>query len=529
MNSSLAKLANYRQIAGIAVAAIILTVIFVPFQRASAFEVDLELPNVTDTSAVPTSAVGSTFEVTIDVEAGELVSIESIEVILDNGEDSVKRAIFDSDGKRTDGSSTLTRGNLKITTTGSSAYGYGYGYGLVSDGTAFSSPYSYAFTYSYAFISGNNVGYSNAIGTARTGIIGPGTITIEGKLNTALMEAEVPHTLDVLINTGTGVDPDHIVAPQLTFATVGNSSINKATVTGDGEVTPIPGKGKFKVKLNGVTGGGQLVVETTTPDKLEDLFGSIFTNKFGKKAVFSVGSSTAVTLGEDFFDIDASSITLGPSGNFEITVPYSEASIPNGVDEDDLKLFHYDDDADEWEDITTDVDTDANTITGETDSLSPIVAGYTESSVGGGAGGTGGGAAGAGGKNIVNETFPADYFLTRPLAKVQISESGFTNAQGNNIVGGFVGQQVAISTSFHNFQENPQPYAIIIQVVDENGFTIDLSWAQGVLERGQGTETSRSWTAEERGNYSINIFVWNGVSGAPIPLSEVTQKNFSVN
>lgn len=536
MSSKLGKSVNYRQVAGIVVAAVLLTVIFVPFQKASAFEIDLSLPNVSDTTAVPTSAGGSTFEVTIDVEAGELISIESIEIILDNDENTVKRAIFDSDGQRTSGSSTLTRGNLDIE-IGSSTTGYGYGFGRVSDGTTFSSPYSYAFTYSYAFISGNSIGYSNAVGDPVSGFVGPGTITISGKLNTALMEAGVEHTLDILIDTGTGTDPDHLAAPQLVFTTVGNSAIKTEDVgTGaDVEVEPeIPGfaPGKFKVKFSFVNGAGQLVVHPGTPEEIEDLVGDIFTSIVGGKGSFSVGTDDAVTIG-DVFDIDASSIEIEDDGTYTITVPYDEDAVPSGVDEEDLKLFHYDEDAGEWEDITTDVDTEENEITGETDSLSPVATGYTESSLGGTGGGTGGGGGGAGGtgggKVIVNQTFPASYFETNPLKKVQISQTGFTNAAGANIVGGMVGQQISIDASFRNFQETTQPYAIIIQVVNEDGFTTDIGWTQGSLEPGKGAEASRSWTIEERGNYTIKIFVWNAVSDGPTPLSEVAQKNFSVN
>lgn len=202
----------------LAVAAGILAAIFIPFQNASAFVADLSLPNA-DPSNVPKSAVGSTFLVTIDIAPGELISMSQIEIILDNETPEVKRAIFDPDGKRTSGDPNLTRGNLKIDVPSSTSYGYGYGYGSVSYGTAFSPPYSYSFTSSQDFLSGNQYGYSYAVANANlvNGFLGPATITIEGKINTALLD-EGAHTLDVLVHTGSGGnDIDKIVPPQLEF------------------------------------------------------------------------------------------------------------------------------------------------------------------------------------------------------------------------------------------------------------------------------------------------------------------------
>jgi hypothetical protein len=535
MDLKVAKHANFKQIAGVAVAAIILTVIFVPFQTASAFTVNLNLPNVTDPNAVPTSAVGSTFKVTIDVEAGELISIESVEVILDNGEPGVKRAIFDSNGNRTSGDSTLVRGHITITQSASSTTGYGYGYGIVSDGTTFNPNYSYAFTYSYAFLGGNNVGYSNVVGNSVAGLVGPGTITISGKLNTALMQAGVPHTLDVLINTGTNANPDHLVAPQLTFTTVGNSNIHTEQVTpGPNKQVAkiIPGKGTVTVTLSDVLGGGTLTLETSQAvflrqQYLDALGIDIFTSVSGQLSKFAVTGASAS--GVDYFDIDASSVTLGPGGFYTLVIPYDENQLPAGLAEANIKLYHFNVDTGQWENITQSVDTVANTVTGKTTSLSPLVIGYFDSSVSTSSGSVGGGGGGGGGFGvIVNQTFPPDFFLTNPLMKVQLQEAKFLNAQGQTVFGGKAGQQLSISANFRNYQQTAQPYAIIVQVIDKDGITTDLSWITGVADGGGNANTSRSLTLGSAGEYSVKVFVWDGVSMAPSALSEVTSRNLIV-
>lgn len=199
-------------------AAVILAAIFVPFQKAEAFTAELDLPD-DDPDNVPQSTEGSTFLVTIDIAPGELISLNQIELILDNGTPQVKRAIFDADGDHISGAPDLTIGDLEVDIPTATLSGYGYGFGTVSNGTSFAPPYSYSFSSSQDFLSSNSYGYSYAVPNANliNGFVGPATITIEGKLNTADMSLG-SHTLDVLVHTGSGGNGvDEIVPPQLAF------------------------------------------------------------------------------------------------------------------------------------------------------------------------------------------------------------------------------------------------------------------------------------------------------------------------
>lgn len=210
--------ARYKETGGIAVAAGILAAIFIPFQKAEAFTAELGLPD-DNPDNVPQSAAGSAFLITIDISPGELVSLSQIEIILDNGTPEVKRAIFGASDAFVSGDSDITVGNLVVTVPSATTSGYGYGYGIVSHGTAFSAPYSYSFSSSQDFLSGNSYNYSYAVPSANlvNGFVGPATITIEGKLNTADMSLG-SHTLDVLVHTGAGGNGvDKIVPPQLAF------------------------------------------------------------------------------------------------------------------------------------------------------------------------------------------------------------------------------------------------------------------------------------------------------------------------
>lgn len=81
---------------------------------------------------------------------------------------------------------------------------------------------------------------------------------------------------------------------------------------------------------------------------------------------------------------------------------------------------------------------------------------------------------------------------------------------------------------FANYQEVEQDYAFIVQVIDENDQVVDIAWQQGTLAGGSTTTVSTLWTPEIAGDYEVKIFVWDGISTTPEPLSEVTAKNIAI-
>lgn len=530
---------RYKSILGIAIAAVILTAIFIPFQKADAFTITTTLPNASGNTTTQSTA-GETFNVSITIAAGELISLSSIDTIIDNGQSSVARTTFTVSGS-TASYSSGTRGIIKdntlsLTLPSVSANGYGYGYGAVSNGITGPTGYSYAIPYSNALIGGNNYGYSYAIGSAVTGFVGPGTIVISGTLNTSLMSAG-SHTLDVVINTGVGANPANLVAPQLTFTVNANTQVVTTTVSSGTTVTPapvtVPGVGTVTITLSNVASGGTIAVEPKSAAVLDAVTPSIF-SAIGTVNIFNVGSSTANTVGT-VFEVDASSIVLGSGGFIDVTIPYNEALLPTGFNEANVKFFHWTGSA--WQDKTHSVNTSANTVTGRLTSLSPVVAGFLPSSssssssttttTSGGSGGGGGG--GGGGAPVdLTPTYADPYFLTNPLAKVQLQNSALVNAKGLNIFQAKQGEQISIDTTFKNYQQKEQKYAIIVQVIDSRGFTADIGWVAGTLAAGETTQAARSWVALEPGTYTIKMFVWDGISKAPTPLSEVTVRSLTV-
>jgi len=74
-----------------------------------------------------------------------------------------------------------------------------------------------------------------------------------------------------------------------------------------------------------------------------------------------------------------------------------------------------------------------------------------------------------------------------------------------------INQQLQIVGIITNNQNYDQIFSYIIQVKDEDGIVIYLSWIQGELTSNQSLDLSQSWTPTAAGNYSIETFVWNSL------------------
>lgn len=95
---------------------------------------------------------------------------------------------------------------------------------------------------------------------------------------------------------------------------------------------------------------------------------------------------------------------------------------------------------------------------------------------------------------------------------------GVAHAQGVNLgMGGNtktieVGKQIQIAADLKNNQDIEQDFAYIVQIQDENGVTVALSWITGVLTPAQSFSPSLSWIPNETGKYEATIFVWEGIN-----------------
>ena len=88
---------------------------------------------------------------------------------------------------------------------------------------------------------------------------------------------------------------------------------------------------------------------------------------------------------------------------------------------------------------------------------------------------------------------------------------GYSVSLANDEWESLVDTQVQITADLTNNQNRVQPFAYLVQIQDENGVTVSLSWITGSLEPGQFMNPSQSWTPTNLGKYTAQIFVWESV------------------
>lgn len=75
-----------------------------------------------------------------------------------------------------------------------------------------------------------------------------------------------------------------------------------------------------------------------------------------------------------------------------------------------------------------------------------------------------------------------------------------------------VNKQVQITSDVTNNQDRTQPFAYLVQIQNQNGVIVSLSWLTGSLDPGQSLNPSQSWIPTSSGTYTAQIFVWAGIN-----------------
>jgi len=88
---------------------------------------------------------------------------------------------------------------------------------------------------------------------------------------------------------------------------------------------------------------------------------------------------------------------------------------------------------------------------------------------------------------------------------------GYSVSLSNDEWEALVDTQVQIAADLTNNQNRVQPFAYLVQIQNEDGVTVSLSWITGTLEPGQFMNPSQSWTPTSIGKYTAQIFVWESV------------------
>ena len=106
--------------------------------------------------------------------------------------------------------------------------------------------------------------------------------------------------------------------------------------------------------------------------------------------------------------------------------------------------------------------------------------------------------------------FPA--FALTELERVSIVNPKLVNAfgvsLGNNVN---VDQQIQISADIINNQEKSQTFIYLVQIKNEESFVVSVGWISGQLTPYQKFNPSLSWTPSQPGEFTAEIFVWEGL------------------
>jgi len=103
-------------------------------------------------------------------------------------------------------------------------------------------------------------------------------------------------------------------------------------------------------------------------------------------------------------------------------------------------------------------------------------------------------------------------FALTDLQKTTISDPRLVNtfgiSIGNNVN---VDQQFQISADITNNQEKSQNFVYLVQIKNSEGFVVSLGWISGQLTPDQKLSPSLSWIPNESGEFTTEIYVWEGL------------------
>ncbi len=305
---------------------------------------------------------------------------------------------------------------------------------------------------------------SGATGSATFRVVGGGIITLSPAFGT---------TGTVVQATGsnfTANTPVHITFGKITVATT-PSPVITGTVGGFFATFNVPA---------GVTGGNHTVIATDD------------TGKIGA-AIFTVQGIPSITL----------SPTSGTVGT-AVTVAGSSFAPNTAVS---VKLD------------STALTTNPATIT--TTSLGAFTATITIPSV----------SAGAHTVTVTvgTDTASAAFSVTQASItnKIGLSQMQLVDQSGAALSRASVGMQVLIQSNLANSLSTDQQFAYIVQIKDSAGATVMISWMTGTLPANKQYTVAQSWLAENKGDYTAEVFVWQSLSN-PVILAPSVKTNFSV-
>ncbi len=107
-------------------------------------------------------------------------------------------------------------------------------------------------------------------------------------------------------------------------------------------------------------------------------------------------------------------------------------------------------------------------------------------------------------------------------APYSISEPIMADVSGGAIEKIVTGQPVLVETKVTNNLDEEQPFTYILQVKDSNDYTVMVTWIKGTMNALASMDAGISWTPEEDGHYTVEIFVWKNLEDPGAALTKNT-------
>lgn len=102
--------------------------------------------------------------------------------------------------------------------------------------------------------------------------------------------------------------------------------------------------------------------------------------------------------------------------------------------------------------------------------------------------------------------------------RIDVSNTYLKNSVGIPKIEPLVGRQVEVTASVENKQNYEQNFVYLVQVINNEGRIIKLSWLEGKLNPYQTMVIGQQWIPEKTGTYIVETYVWNSLK-SPIALS----------
>ena len=130
---------------------------------------------------------------------------------------------------------------------------------------------------------------------------------------------------------------------------------------------------------------------------------------------------------------------------------------------------------------------------------------------------------------VITVSFTPVFALTES-ERASIEDPKLVNAFGSPIGNNVnVDQQIQIAADITNNQEVSQKFNYLVQVKDSKDFVVKFAWFSGELNPHQEWNTSVFWVPEKAGEFTAEIFVWEGFPVNHNALAEYLTLTISVS